>query len=281
MLPVNGSLRMAPLFPRSGPGESGSPMSQVLLRCYDFPPRISGHLFASLPGSTRSSSVRVSQLALPEGRRASGPGHLFNRRPNLPVCLHVDVSGTSQVPRRSIPCLCPALRPRPNRRSLASLTVASVLPPRFPRRRLQRFMNFGAQLRGFGTCCLRFKSDVATTPARLASGWLARLYREGVDPSGSLQKVSDHSSSFSGFILAQGKFQHDIALPERLCAQASTPLHAPREPRRPRPSPLAHGCSACRVGAMQEQQGRAAETPWLTETPGDGQLPSASPPQKP
>ena len=148
-------------------------MSQVLLRCYDFPPRIPGHLFALLPGSTRSSSVRVSQLALPEGRRASGPGHLFNRRPNLPVCLHVDVSGTSQVPRRSIPCLCPALRPRPNRRSLASLTVASVLPPRFPRRRLQRFMNFGAQLRGFGTCCLRFKSDVATTPAKLASGRLA------------------------------------------------------------------------------------------------------------
>jgi len=67
-------------------------------------------------------------------------------------------------------------------------------------------MNFGAQSRGFGTCCLRFKSDVATTPAKLASGWLARLYREGVEPSGSQQKVSDHSSSFSGFILAQGKF---------------------------------------------------------------------------
>ena len=62
MFPVNGSLRMAPLFPRSGPGESGSPTSQVLLRCYDFPPRLSGHLFASLPGSTRSSSVRVSQM---------------------------------------------------------------------------------------------------------------------------------------------------------------------------------------------------------------------------
>jgi len=51
-------------------------MSQVLLRCYDFPPRISGHLFASLPGSTRSSSLRVSQLALPVGRRGlPGPGH--------------------------------------------------------------------------------------------------------------------------------------------------------------------------------------------------------------
>src|SRR5271165_2459481 len=68
----------------------------------------------------------------------SGPGSLFNRRPDLPVCLHVDVNGTSQVPRRSIPCLCPVLRPRPNRRSLASLTVSSMLPPRFPRRRLQR-----------------------------------------------------------------------------------------------------------------------------------------------
>ena len=110
MFPVNGSLRMAPLFPRSGPGESGSPTSQVLLRCYDFPSRIAGHLFASLPGSARSSSLRVSQLALPVGRRGpSGPGSVFNRRPDLPVCSHADVSGISQVSRRSILCLCPAL----------------------------------------------------------------------------------------------------------------------------------------------------------------------------
>jgi hypothetical protein len=54
-------------------------------------------------------------------------------------------------------------------------------------------MNFGAQSRGFSTRCLRFKNDVATIPAKLASGWLARLYREGVEPSGSLQKVSDQS----------------------------------------------------------------------------------------
>src|SRR5262249_43029887 len=123
----------------------------------------------------------------------SGPGPLFNRRPDLPVRSHVDVSGTSQVPRRSILCLCPALRPRPNQRSLASLTVSSMLPPRFPRQELQRLMNFGALSRGFGTCCLRFKTGVATTPARLASGWLARLYRKGVEPSGSLQKVSGRS----------------------------------------------------------------------------------------
>src|SRR5262245_30874733 len=106
---VNGSLHMAPRFPRSGPGESGSPMSQVLLRCYDFPPRIPGHLFASLPGSTRSSSVRVSQLALPIGRRGlSGRGHCSTGDP-LPVHSHVDVNGTSQVSRQSILWLCPAL----------------------------------------------------------------------------------------------------------------------------------------------------------------------------
>src|SRR6516165_7890061 len=46
--------------------------------------------------------------------------------------------------------------------------------------------------RGFSTCCLRFTSGVATTHAKLASGWLARLCREGVEPSGSLQKVSDY-----------------------------------------------------------------------------------------
>src|SRR5205823_2023441 len=84
MFPVNGSLRMAPLFPRSGPGESGSPMSQVLLRCYDFPPRISGHFicFASgvhaiLLGSClatcaprRSESLRAGSFVQPATQSA-------------------------------------------------------------------------------------------------------------------------------------------------------------------------------------------------------------------
>jgi hypothetical protein len=123
---------MAPRFPRSGPGESGSPMSQVLLRCYDFPPRIPGHLFASLPGSTPSSSVRVSQLALPIGRRGlSGRGHCSTGDP-LPVHSHVDVNGTSQVSRQSILCLCPALRPRPSRRPLASLDGFVDAAPALP-----------------------------------------------------------------------------------------------------------------------------------------------------
>src|SRR4051794_39166584 len=45
--------------------------------------------------------------------------------------------GISQVPRRSIPCLCPAPRPRPKPWSLTK-AVPPMLPPRPTRRRLQR-----------------------------------------------------------------------------------------------------------------------------------------------
>src|SRR3954468_21874649 len=46
---------------------------------------------------------------------------------------------------------------------------------------------------GFSTRCLRFARDVAAARARLASGWLVGLCREGVEPSGSLRKVSERS----------------------------------------------------------------------------------------
>src|SRR5262249_32173045 len=95
-----------------------------------------------------------------------------------------------------------------------------MLPPHFPRRRLQLLMNFGALSRGFGTCCLRFTNGVATIHAKLASGWLAHLYREGVEPSGSLQKVSDHPSSFSGLSLAQGKFHFELPLHHSITSSA-------------------------------------------------------------
>src|SRR5207302_1064025 len=75
MFPVNGSLHTAPRFPRSGPGKSGSPMSQVLLRCYDFPPRISGYLFASLQESCchHPCKARFRLAGLAFTGRASNP----------------------------------------------------------------------------------------------------------------------------------------------------------------------------------------------------------------
>src|SRR5262245_31092388 len=52
--------------------------------------------------------------------------------------------------------------------------------------------HFGAHSRSFGTCSPTLRASCCHSRARLASGWLAGLYREGVEPSGSLRKVSDH-----------------------------------------------------------------------------------------
>jgi hypothetical protein len=52
--------------------------------------------------------------------------------------------------------------------------------------------DFGAHSRSFSTCSPTLRASCCHSRARLASGWLADLYREGVKPSGSLRKVSDH-----------------------------------------------------------------------------------------
>src|SRR6266446_2666251 len=65
--------------------------------------------------------------------------------------------------------------------------------PALPTARASALNEFRGSITRLWHLLLRFKTGVATTPARLASGWLARLYREGVEPSGSLQKVSDRS----------------------------------------------------------------------------------------
>src|SRR6202163_3656320 len=145
MFPVNGSLLMTPLFPRSGPGESGSPMSQVVLRCYDFPFTHIRSLiwFASGPHATLLGSC-LAACAPGRSKGAFRAGVNVQPATRLPVCSHVDVGGISQVPRRSILCLCLVPRPRPNRRSLAYLTVSSMLPPLRRQRRLQRHGYIGA-----------------------------------------------------------------------------------------------------------------------------------------
>ena len=147
MLPANGSLLMTPLFPRSGPSESGSPMSAVILRCYDFPARIPGHLFVSLPGSTLPSSVRVSQLALARSRRVGGD------LPGRGQCSTGDpIAGLlSRGRERDIPG-SQAIHPVPLPRSRTPaeptfprpLTGSPMLSPLLQQRRLQRFNNFGA-----------------------------------------------------------------------------------------------------------------------------------------
>ena len=90
MFLVNGSLLMAPLFPRSGPGESGSPMSAVILRCYDFPARIPGHLFASFRGPRyppRFVSRSFRPRSRKDGRCLPGQGHCSTGDPIAGLAL--------------------------------------------------------------------------------------------------------------------------------------------------------------------------------------------------
>src|SRR5215468_6909738 len=79
-----------------------------------------------------SSKVRARFAALPGGWRSRiEPGSLVSRRSKLPACSHVGVSGTSQVSRRPVLCLCPGLGSRPNRQHLAidgAVDVAPAIP---------------------------------------------------------------------------------------------------------------------------------------------------------
>ena len=70
---------------------------------------------ATLLGSCLAACARAPGRS--EG--AFRAGVIVQPATRLPACSHVDVSGTSQVPRRSILCLCLGLGPRPNQRSLA------------------------------------------------------------------------------------------------------------------------------------------------------------------
>ena len=81
----------------------------------------------------------------------------------------------------------------PGRTDMTSpLAVTSVLPPLSGRRRLRHWLISGlhAQLQ-YLLPTLRAQRYRAR--ARLASGWLASLYREGVKPSGPLREVSVRS----------------------------------------------------------------------------------------
>ena len=103
----------------------------------------------------------------------------------------MDANGISQVSRRSLLCLCSAPRPRSNRCALA-LAVTSILPPLRETTKASDNADFGAHSRSFRTCSPTLRVSCCHSRARLASGWLAGLYREGVEPSGSLRKVSYH-----------------------------------------------------------------------------------------
>ena len=144
MFRVNGSLLLALPFPRPGPAERGSPTLPVLWRRYDFPPAHPRSLIGFASGAHAVLPRFVSRRSAPEPPEgAAQAGVRCSAGDPFPAAPHVDVSGISQVSWQSIPCLCPGLRPRPNRQPLA-LAVLSMLPPHPTRRRLRRLHDFEA-----------------------------------------------------------------------------------------------------------------------------------------
>ena len=101
----------------------------------------SAYVFAS--GFRPGSIVRVRCRApgdVRAHRRARSFVHPALQGPGL---FRTGDDGTSQVPWRPLPRLCPALRPRPNWSRLA-MSSRSMLPPDPTRRRLRRFHDFEA-----------------------------------------------------------------------------------------------------------------------------------------
>lgn len=185
MFPANGSCLVAPPIPRAGPGLVQFPdvvgtMKALRLPVHAFPV---AYWFASGHHALPPAFVLALRRS-PVGGGPTGARAIVQPAARLPACSRVDTSGISQVPRRSVLCLCPAPRPRPDRQPHGHGRCRRCYPRSHDGEGSSK-RNISRLIRGFGTCCLRFKSDVAAAPARLASGWLARLCREGVEPPGS------------------------------------------------------------------------------------------------
>ena len=205
MFPANGSLLAAPPFPRTGPGESSSPTSWVILRRYDFPLTHTRSLiwFASGSHANPPHFVLALQRSRADGGSASGQGPCSAGVPLCPAHLRVDVCGSSQVSRRSILCLCPVPRPRPDRRTLTNTGCVDAAP---------------ANRRAKAPACYQYRGyRAALAPAVYASwgmlplpmqdslpaGWLAFAGRE-LNPLGRVERFPSCYISFPlpGFILS-------------------------------------------------------------------------------
>ena len=120
----------------------------------------------------------------------SGPGSLFTRRPDLPVCLHVDVTGPPRFPGDPSRAFAPLSDPGRTDDPSPLDGVVDVAPA-LPTAKASAVMNFGAQSRGFGTRCLRFKNGVATVTCK------ARFRPAGLAFTGRASNPLDRYKRFS------------------------------------------------------------------------------------
>ena len=170
-------------FPTRGPLGSSSPASTVLSTHYDFLPPFSPHFVAfawRYHGNTRAFAPETAEC---RGQRAWG-------------CSPGSPAGSSSVETTGSPtflgnpvCLCPALRPRQDRRARPLATRQHG--PRSDHNEGSRIATFEAQSHSFSTGCLRFAGWVTPPPRKTRFRLPAKLYRTGFPPAGFQQKVSN------------------------------------------------------------------------------------------
>jgi hypothetical protein len=156
------------------------------------------YVFASpLPSPVPLGSLPISRDL------QSGLAPLSATAPSA-IWIRVECRG-SQVPGKSIPYLCHALRFRPVRPT--SPYRSAQCCPRYSDHEDTRDTYFGTQYRGFGIRCLRFKWCVTAPACKTGFRLVVSHCREGVEPSGLQRKVSIHyiGFPFPRLILARRK----------------------------------------------------------------------------
>jgi hypothetical protein len=182
----------APL-PSAGSRRARFPAFKGHMRALRLPARASGSLILFGRRSHALLPSFVLAAALPGCvEDASRAWNMFiGRRSAFRLVAPVDACGISQVPWRSIPCLCPAPRPRPSRRDLAFGGPLDAAPG-FPTPKASAMTKISRLAHTASASAVYASRARRRLRARLASGWRAAPLPGGVEPSGSLRKVSSH-----------------------------------------------------------------------------------------
>ena len=172
-----------------GPGEPGSPALSGTTKALRLPVRASavtyGFASAAHDLPPRSCSPQRSRKI---GGHLLGQGAWLSGRPICRLLLTWTQMGSLRSPGDPSRAFAPLLDP--GRTDVPSPCRPHRCCPRFAHSEGFGDLHFGARSRSFGTRCPTLRVSCCHSRARLASGWLARLYREGVEPSGSLREVS-------------------------------------------------------------------------------------------
>ena len=127
-------------------------------------------------------------VALRAGRGAHQASGLGCRQPGVSGSFTWTPIGSLRSPGDPSRASAPLLDP--GRTDVSSPSWPHRCCPRFAHNEGFGNCYFGAHSRSFGTRCPTLRVSCCHSRARLASGWLASLCREGVEPSGPRRKVS-------------------------------------------------------------------------------------------